>query len=289
MDLTIILILLSSQHFLRPTDAIVNSTSDRASTKNALTDYNTIKQVLAQINGTAVLPCRITDLGTGTVTWTRKRDRQLLTVGSGTHTMDTRFMVRGSPTDWTLNIKNVKPDDAGLYECQIPTEPILHRYVNLNITEAFTIIPGGPELHVKQGSSLRLECLLIAATELPTFVFWYRKGRMINYDAEPGLNVEATKNGSILVVEKTQMSHAGNYTCQPSNAKSTYVMIHVLEEEEKPAAMHGGDRPSSSPSLTTNFLLLLIVLFGITSSMRRSSPMSSIMGEERKGGIVVSS
>lgn len=48
-------------------DAVINSTSPVASTKNALADYTAIKQVLAQINGTAVLPCKITDLGTGTV------------------------------------------------------------------------------------------------------------------------------------------------------------------------------------------------------------------------------
>lgn len=106
---------------------------------------------------------------------------------------------------------------------------MLHRYVNLTITDAYSVIPGGPDLHVKQGSSLRLECQLIAATEPPTFVFWYRHDRMINYDAEPGVRVEATTNGSTLIITKAKLNHEGNYTCRPSNAKASSVIIHVIE------------------------------------------------------------
>lgn len=54
---------------------------------------------------------------------------------------------------------------------------------------------------------------------------------MINYDEEQGVKVELTKNGSILVVNKTKPSHGGNYTCAPSNAKPAYVMVHVIEGE----------------------------------------------------------
>lgn len=52
------------------------------------------------------------------VTWIRRKDRQLLTVGRDTHSIDTRFVVLNSP-DWSLLIKNVKQEDAGLYECQV--------------------------------------------------------------------------------------------------------------------------------------------------------------------------
>lgn len=112
---------------------------------------------------------------------------------------------------------------------QIQTEPVQQRFIRLKVTEAYSVIPGGPDLHVKQGSSLRLECQLIASTEAPSFIFWYREGRMINYDDEPGVRVEATKNGSILVVDKVKLSHGANYTCSPSNAKPAYIMIHVIE------------------------------------------------------------
>ncbi|XP_076238512.1 neural cell adhesion molecule 2 [Calliopsis andreniformis] len=218
-----------------------------------------IREVLAQSGSTATLPCKITDPGAGTITWVRRRDRQLLTVGTSTHSIDNRFVVMHSSTDWSLQIRAVTLQDAGIYECQITSHPVQQNFVQLKITEAYSIIPGAPDLHVKQGSSLRLECQLKAAAESPVYVFWYRQGHMVNYDEEPGVKVELTKNGSILMVKKTKPSHGGNYTCAPSNAKSAYVMVHIIEEEEKPAAMHGGDRRSHGQAISaSNFLLLLL-------------------------------
>ncbi|KAL6263866.1 hypothetical protein P5V15_003947 [Pogonomyrmex californicus] len=218
-----------------------------------------IGEVLAQSGGTAILPCKITDPGAGTVTWVRRRDRLLLTVGTSTHSIDTRFQVNLVRNDWQLRIRPVMMDDAGIYECQVTSHPVQQNFARLKITEAYSIIPGAPDLHVKQGSSLRLECQLMAATENPLYVFWYRQGRMINYDEEPGVDVRLTENGSILTVNKTKLTHDGNYTCAPSNAKSASIMVHVIEEEEKPAAMHGGDRRNLSPAiLASNFLVSLL-------------------------------
>ncbi|XP_043251464.1 igLON family member 5-like [Colletes gigas] len=218
-----------------------------------------IKEVLAQSGSTANLPCKITDPGAGTITWVKRNGRRLLTVGTSTHSIDNRFVAMHSSKDWALQIRAVTLQDAGIYECQVTSHPVQRNFVRLKITEAYSIIPGAPDLHVKQGSSLRLECQLMAAAESPLYVFWYRQGRMINYDEEPGVKVELTESGSILMVNKTKPSHGGNYTCEPSNAKPAYVVVHVIEEEEKPAAMHGGDRRNLSPAiLASNFLVSLL-------------------------------
>ncbi|XP_017881740.1 protein borderless-like [Ceratina calcarata] len=216
-----------------------------------------VREVLAQSGSTAILPCKITDPGAGTITWMKLRE--LLTVGTNTHSIDNRFVVMHSSTDWSLQIRAVTLQDAGIYECQVTSHPVQRNFVRLKITEAYSIIPGAPDLHVKQGSSLRLECQLKAAAESPLYVFWYRQGHMINYDEEPGVKVELTKNGSILMVNKTKPTHGGNYTCAPSNAKPAYVMVHVIEEEEKPAAMHGGDRRNVSPSILASNLLVSLL------------------------------
>ncbi|EZA57120.1 Neuronal growth regulator [Ooceraea biroi] len=190
-----------------------------------------IGEVLAQSGSVAVLPCKITDPGAGTITWVRRRDRQLLTVGTSTHSIDKRFVVRHSSTDWQLMIRTVTMEDAGIYECQVTSHPVQRNFARLKITEAYSIIPGAPDLHVKQGSSLRLECQLMAATEKPLYVFWYRQNRMINYE-EPGVDVKLTLNGSILTVNKTKLTHDGNYTCTPSNARPASIMVHVIEGEK---------------------------------------------------------
>lgn len=115
---------------------------------------------------------------------------------------------------------------------QVTSHPVQRNFARLKITEAYSIIPGAPDLHVKQGSSLRLECQLMAATEKPLYVFWYRQDRMINYE-EPGVDVKLTSNGSILTVNKTKLTHDGNYTCTPSNARPASIMVHVIEGERE--------------------------------------------------------
>ncbi|XP_032689183.1 neurotrimin-like isoform X1 [Odontomachus brunneus] len=254
--LLILPLLASLRQLIQPIDcAIDRGGPTKQSDVGAYLRPKSVKDVLAQTGGNALLPCRFN--GPGIVTWIRRKDRQLLTVGWGTHSIDQRFVV---VPDWSLLIKNVKHEDAGLYECQIQTEPVQQRFVWLNITEAYSMIPGGPDLHVKQGSSLRLECQLMAAAESPSYIFWYRENRMINYDNEPGVKVERTRNGSVLIVEKMKLTHGANYTCLPSNAKPAYIMIHVIEEEEKPAAMHGGDRRNSKAASPSHDLLAFIIL-----------------------------
>ncbi|KAL2731941.1 neural cell adhesion molecule 2-like isoform X1, partial [Vespula squamosa] len=167
------------------------------------------------------------------ITWIRRKDKQLLTLGKLTYSIDTRFVVLQDKPNWNLLIKNVKQEDAGIYECHIQTEPVRQQLIRLNVTDAYSVIPGSPDLHVKQGSNLRLECRLMAFAETPSFIFWYRDDRMINYDNEPGVKIEATKNGSVLLVGKVRLSHGANYTCLPSNARPTYIMIHVIEEDIK--------------------------------------------------------
>lgn len=53
------------------------------------------------------------------ITWVKRRDRRLLTVGTSTHSIDNRFVVMHSSTDWSLHIRAVTVQDAGLYECQV--------------------------------------------------------------------------------------------------------------------------------------------------------------------------
>ncbi|KAG7199370.1 hypothetical protein KM043_018209 [Ampulex compressa] len=263
----IFLLLASSRWLIHPIDGAIRENSSGKESQIASSAPGFVKDVLAQIGGKAKLPCRFT--GPGIVTWIRRKSSHvLLTVGRRTHSVDTRFSVVQNSPDWSLLIKNVKHEDAGLYECQIQTEPVQKRFVRLNITEAYSVIPGAPDLHVKQGSSLRLECQFMAATEPPSFTFWYRQERMINYDCEPGVRVEATKNGSILIVDKVKLSHGANYTCSPSNARPAYIMIHVIEEEEKPAAMHGGDRRNCTSGRSVNVILISLTLLAVLGAKR---------------------
>ena len=67
------------------------------------------------------------------VSWIRKRDLHILTMGSALYSNDKRIQVihpkpsqdarNNNRDDWLLNIHEASPEDSGIYECQINTEP----------------------------------------------------------------------------------------------------------------------------------------------------------------------
>ncbi|XP_053687247.1 uncharacterized protein LOC128736783 [Sabethes cyaneus] len=204
-------------------------------------------RVVSQRGGLAVLPCSVTMSTPATVSWFRRKDYQLLTVGLSTYSSDDRFLVEHTRHlgNWALRIKNARKEDEGLYECQISTHPPQSIFIELRIVEAAAEILEAPDLHIDEGSTLRLECKLKRATESPLYVFWYHEDRMVNYDQEDGISVSTNKlTSSVLTVRNATARHGGNYTCAPANARQSSVYVHVLKGE-KPAAMQ---HPNKSPT-----------------------------------------
>ncbi|KAG7153991.1 Zwei Ig domain protein zig-8-like 26 [Homarus americanus] len=70
----------------------------------------------------------------------RRRDLHILTAGHHTYSADDRFqMVHADDSDqWTLVVRFTQQRDAGVYECQVNTDPKLSRPVTLNV-----LGPGG--------------------------------------------------------------------------------------------------------------------------------------------------
>ncbi|XP_069962729.1 uncharacterized protein dpr19 isoform X2 [Bactrocera oleae] len=165
-------------------------------------------RVIAQKGGLAVLPCVVKLNSPATVSWIRRKDFQLLTVGLSTHSSDKRFLVEHTRHmgHWSLRIKSVRDSDRGLYECQLSIYPTESIFVELKVVEAVAEIVGAPDLHIDEGSSLRLECKLKKATENPAFVFWYHNNKMVNYDEQEGFSVTSTAVVDTAIPRGTQNS-----------------------------------------------------------------------------------
>lgn len=69
------------------------------------------------------------------VSWIRRKDFQLLTVGLSTHSSDKRFLVEHTRHmgHWSLRIKSVREDDRGLYECQLSIYPTQSIFIELKV------------------------------------------------------------------------------------------------------------------------------------------------------------
>ncbi|XP_071530516.1 uncharacterized protein [Panulirus ornatus] len=221
--------------------------------KNGIFLQSNHTEITAQAGATAALHCRLSSpLGDGMVSWVRRRDYHLLTVGRQVYSSDARVGVKVSPDgcDWMLTVRWVAPHDAGQYECQVSSHPPQALMVNLHVVEAHAEIVGGSERFIHHGSLLKLVCLLKSATEPPVYVFWYRDDRMINYDKERGVSVDNSGKSSKLYISSVSRRDEGNYTCLPSNAAPASVMVTVIQKEN-PAGLQqetNTDKEASSAS-----------------------------------------
>ncbi|XP_069700504.1 neurotrimin-like isoform X2 [Periplaneta americana] len=190
------------------------------------------------------------------VSWVRHRDIHLLTVGRYTYTSDQRFRAIHHPhsEDWTLQIKYPQHRDSGIYECQISTTPHMSHFIHLNVVEPTTDIIGGPDLYIDRGSTINLTCVVLYSPEPPAYIFWNHNEAIISYDSPRGGVSVITEKGetttSFLLIQKARPSDSGRYQCNPSNAQSKSITVHVLNAGEYPAAMqHGGQAHHRSSHL----------------------------------------
>ncbi|XP_076067708.1 zwei Ig domain protein zig-8-like [Oratosquilla oratoria] len=98
---------------------------------------DTPSNVTTFVGDSAFLPCTVGHLGDRSVTWMRQRDLHILTAGILTYSADERFRVLhpDNSDDWTLEIKFATARDAGVYECQVNSDPKISRPVVLNVKE----------------------------------------------------------------------------------------------------------------------------------------------------------
>ncbi|XP_015599052.1 lachesin isoform X4 [Cephus cinctus] len=222
------------------------------------------KNVTAIAGQTAELSCHVKHPGNRTVSWMRKRDLHILTSSIYTYTSDSRFSVMHPETtdEWKLKIAFVQMRDAGIYECQVNTEPKMNLAFVLNVEAAQAKILGLEDIYVKKGSTISLTCTVNVQSTPPSSVSWFRGDDVIDFDSPRGgvsLETEKTESGttSKLLVTQARLSDSGNYTCRPSNANPASVMVHVLNGEHPAAMQHGGSCGIAPTILQASFTLLL--------------------------------
>ncbi|XP_045538817.1 junctional adhesion molecule C isoform X1 [Papilio machaon] len=223
--------------------------------------------ITAQLGTHAYLPCKIRQLSNKSVSWIRRRDAHILTVDRFTFIADERFqafLVEATDT-WTLQVKYVQARDAGLYECQVGTEPKMSHFVQLNVVVPKIEIVGEAELYVKAGSTVSLKCVVTQALEEPAYIFWYHNGaRVLDYDRRlVDIRTERlppdTTVGN-LIIYNPRREDSGNYSCSPSNLDAASVVLHVLSGEQPAAMQHGNAGWRATPPRAALLLLSAALL-----------------------------
>ncbi|XP_054746482.1 uncharacterized protein LOC129251134 [Anastrepha obliqua] len=247
-------------------------------------DNSSRREVTATVGQAALLHCRVRNLGDRAVSWIRKRDLHILTVGILTYTNDQRFQslhTEGSD-EWTLRISSPQPRDSGTYECQVSTEPKISQGFRLNVVVSRAKILGNSELFIKSGSDINLTCLAMQSPIPPSFIYWYKGKRVMNYSQRGGINVitERSTRTSKLLIAKATPSDSGNYTCSPSSSDSASVVVHVINGEH-PAAMQHGNSSANRLSSTLHGILSRItqrMLTTLTASITTAATTTTATG-----------
>lgn len=86
---------------------------------------------------------------------------------------------------------------------------------------------GNSELFIKSGSDINLTCVALQAPAPPSFIYWYKGGRVINYSQRGGISVltERQTRTSKLVISRAMPTDSGNYTCSPSASGMYFLCI----------------------------------------------------------------
>ncbi|CRK99597.1 CLUMA_CG012909, isoform A [Clunio marinus] len=237
----------------------VTITSNRADAPSSYWDDNyaqpyfdntTKRDITVTIGQTAILHCRVRNLGDRAVSWIRKRDLHIMTIGILTYTNDQRYQAihtEGSD-EWSLRVTSPQPRDSGVYECQVSTEPKISQAYRLNVVVSKAKILGNQELFVKSGSDINLTCVASQISNPPSFIYWYKGERVINYSQRGGINVQTDRNTktSKLIISRATVGDSGNYTCAPSNSDASSILVHVISGGEHQAAMKHGNNSANS-------------------------------------------
>ncbi|XP_014251944.1 fibroblast growth factor receptor 3-like isoform X1 [Cimex lectularius] len=247
---------------------------------------------------TALLPCKVRNLGDKAVSWMRRRDLHIISFQSYIYTADSRFKVAhrlDDPDSWNLQINNITFNDDGVYDCQINTEPIMKRPVRLSVTERpqkiepeiremkddsgvygteGTMILGQKERFIKVGSTLTLTCHSRSVEfyhmkgQRPTrLVDWLQDDKIIIFDqSRSGVSVDTEKDGrdlsSQLTLASVNLSDSGKYTCKPYNSEAYSIKLVVVEGERTEAMQsdQAGDSTVNSLSPIALFVALIFTL-----------------------------
>uniref|UniRef100_A0A6P7GFQ2 Lachesin-like n=1 Tax=Diabrotica virgifera virgifera TaxID=50390 RepID=A0A6P7GFQ2_DIAVI len=169
---------------------------------------------------TVVLPCEVSNAGPYVLVW--KKGIAVLSAGNVKVSPDPRInLVHG----YSLEIKDVGPQDAGDYVCQIGTlEPreITHT-VEILVPPRIHYVTSNGRVEVKKGSSVKLECK--ASGNPPPKVTWSRKNNLL----PDGVQTAVTP---VLSLDRVDRHQAGVYQCTANNGVgedvSEQIVLHVL-------------------------------------------------------------
>jgi len=201
-------------------------------------DTSSHSNMTAVTGDTAILKCRVHNLGNKTVSWIRLSDLNLLTVGRYTYTSDLRFEAKHEKhtMDWNLVLREARLTDTGIYECQVSTTPHISQLTYLEVRDPDSLLLGGPEMFVESSSMINLTCVISWTSSPPDQIMWYHNQTKLTFRGpRPGVSLIVDKSEVTtvsLLLQMARLKDSGLYECKPDNAPVANITLHVLKGDK---------------------------------------------------------
>ncbi|GFR96869.1 hemicentin-1 [Elysia marginata] len=202
------------------------------------------------VGQTAVLRCAPTNLEGRMVIWKRVTDSEPLTVNLESFYNTDRIKAQHitQENQWNLVIEDVRPQDAGMYECQISSK-------QKNLREFFTLTVIGSEIeeettlaakegirvsgtkYAEKGERINLICNGTGQYHLPTAIDWFLNGNKLTsrgskIKIKDNVDVRSNTVSSYLEVNDAQLTDGGRYVCRTSQLHIASFTVTVLNYEK---------------------------------------------------------
>jgi len=181
-----------------------------------------------EVGTTALLLCKVNNLGDSIIVW-KQKDR-IISAGMGMIRKDKRLSLIGHVDGINLEIKDLRRDDAGNYICEVENsgEPILQtNKLEVLVPPKISSSHTGNTLTVRRDSSLTLSCNA-SGFPLPK-ITWQRQHQMLP-------NGEKEVSGTSLRFGAVHRSASGTYICTADNGVgapvSATIKLNVIYSPE---------------------------------------------------------
>ncbi|MXQ93370.1 hypothetical protein E5288_WYG021124 [Bos mutus] len=185
------------------------------------------REVLARLHEEAQLLAELSDQAAA-VTWLK--DGHTLSPGP-------KYEVQASAGQRALLVRDVKREDAGLYECVSRGSRIAYQ---LLVQESSAVFIKGQPMHKEvkavAGASATLSCEVAQAQMEVT---WYKDGKKLSSSSK--VHVEAKGCTRQLVVQQAGKADAGEYSCEAGGQK---VSFHL--DVTEPSVVFAKEQPARS-------------------------------------------
>ncbi|XP_076439918.1 protein sidekick-1-like [Babylonia areolata] len=205
-------------------------------------------QVVAVKGDTAIIPCRIRNIGVHKVLWSF--ERVLLTFDTRRISDDTRISVeRPYETEWNLHIKNVTPEDEGTYLCQLNTNPMMSYHIKLLVLNE----PPSPvmprEVVTLSGSDAEITCKLPNLNDIGTWSY------QANNEARKSSIIENNKfsfregqgqdsHVHTLIISDVRARDEGVYHCRARSGIEAKTFLRVVVPPPPPSLEAKAESPN---------------------------------------------